>query len=107
MGNDCIIVGCSGSFCFQARLSGHSPQIAILVEQIGYPQSKIKTDRNLYHADDAQTRHGSGTLTKHNVVWIFGHNPGLTDFVNLIANAGIDNIPTCGVSLLTRHFIVG
>lgn len=70
----------------------------IIAEQIGYPQSKIKTDRNLYHADDAQILSTVQALdNKHNVVWIFGHNPGLTDFVNLIANAGIDNIPTCGV----------
>jgi phosphohistidine phosphatase len=30
-------------------------------------------------------------------VCLFGHNPGLTDFVNDVASAGIDNIPTCGI----------
>jgi phosphohistidine phosphatase len=36
---------------------------------------------------------------KHNVVMLFGHNPGLTEFVNSFQNIelDIDNIPTCGV----------
>jgi phosphohistidine phosphatase len=31
---------------------------------------------------------------------IFGHNPGLTDFVNAISGEeiNIDNIPTCGIA---------
>lgn len=28
---------------------------------------------------------------------IFSHNPGLTDFANLLTEIRIDNIPTCGV----------
>lgn len=28
---------------------------------------------------------------------IFSHNPGITDFANRLADARIDNIPTCGV----------
>jgi phosphohistidine phosphatase len=28
---------------------------------------------------------------------IFSHNPGITDFANLLTNTRIDNIPTCGV----------
>lgn len=30
-------------------------------------------------------------------VMLIGHNPGLTDFANLLSLAGVDNIPTCGV----------
>ncbi len=70
----------------------------ILAEEIGYAKSKIKTDKNLYHAEDADILRIIQTLdNKYNCVWIFGHNPGLTDFVNLLGDAGIDNIPTCGV----------
>lgn len=29
-------------------------------------------------------------------VMLVGHNPGLTDFANLLATAGVDNLPTCG-----------
>lgn len=30
-------------------------------------------------------------------VFLFGHNPGLNEFVNFICNANIENIPTCGI----------
>lgn len=32
-----------------------------------------------------------------NSVAIFAHNPGLTDFANLLTDVRIDNIPTCGI----------
>jgi phosphohistidine phosphatase len=28
---------------------------------------------------------------------LVGHNPAITDFVNMMADAGIENIPTCGL----------
>ena len=30
-------------------------------------------------------------------VFLFGHNSGLTEFVNSLLNEDIDNIPTCGI----------
>lgn len=33
-------------------------------------------------------------------VLLVGHNPGLTDLGNLLADCGIENIPTCGVLCL-------
>ncbi len=32
-----------------------------------------------------------------NTAAIFSHNPGITDFVNSLTNARIDNMPTCGI----------
>jgi phosphohistidine phosphatase len=29
---------------------------------------------------------------------LVGHNPGMTDFINLLCEAGLDNLPTCGVA---------
>lgn len=34
---------------------------------------------------------------KSDSIAIFSHNPGLTDFANLLSSTRIDNIPTCGV----------
>ena len=34
---------------------------------------------------------------KYSNAAIFSHNPGLTDFANLLTGTRIDNIPTCGV----------
>jgi phosphohistidine phosphatase len=31
-------------------------------------------------------------------VMLFGHNPGITDFANYLADADIGNIPTCGIA---------
>ncbi len=35
-----------------------------------------------------------------NNVAIFGHNPGWTYFTNMIPNVRIDNVPTCGISII-------
>lgn len=65
---------------------------------LGYPEEKIKTDRNLYHADGDTILNTIRSISdKHNVVLLFGHNPGLTDFVNELLDAHIDNVPTCGI----------
>ncbi len=37
---------------------------------------------------------------KYNVVFMVGHNPGITNFVNYSSNLEIDNVPTCGVTVL-------
>ena len=34
---------------------------------------------------------------KFNCIAIFSHNPGITDFANLLTSTRIDNIPTCGI----------
>lgn len=34
---------------------------------------------------------------KFKSIAIFSHNPGLTDFANLLTSTRIDNIPTCGI----------
>lgn len=37
---------------------------------------------------------------KFNRIAMFGHNPGFTDFVNYLSDAGISNIPTTGVVVI-------
>ncbi len=39
----------------------------------------------------------SGLKDTFNTVALFSHNPGITDFVNSLSLARIDNMPTCGV----------
>jgi phosphohistidine phosphatase len=34
---------------------------------------------------------------KFKSIAIFSHNPGITDFANLLTDTRIDNIPTCGI----------
>ncbi len=70
---------------------------------VGYPKENIKTDRRLYHSDEETIlKVVQGLKDKLDVVMIFGHNPGLTEFANTLMNGGfdIDNVPTCGVVAL-------
>jgi phosphohistidine phosphatase len=68
---------------------------------LGYKKEKIKTDRRLYHADSEMIFSVLQEIkNKHEVVLVFGHNPGLTDFVNDLMtehSMNIDNVPTAGV----------
>ena len=70
----------------------------LIADSINYPTEKIKTDRALYHAQDEDILRIIKNLNdKHDTVLIFGHNPGLTDFVNRLTDTNIDNVPTGGV----------
>jgi phosphohistidine phosphatase len=65
-----------------------------------YEKGKIKTDDRLYHADEETILSVVRELKdKYDVVMLYGHNPGLTDFVNSFQTGelDIDNLPTCGI----------
>lgn len=65
-----------------------------------YPKEKLKITDKLYHGDeDAILEVLHKQKDKNNIIILFGHNPGLTDFVNSIMSEelDIDNVPTCGV----------
>jgi phosphohistidine phosphatase len=38
---------------------------------------------------------------KFDSIAVFSHNPGITDFANMLTDARIDNIPTCGIFAVT------
>ena len=67
---------------------------------LGYPKDAIKTDRELYHADEETILSViQGIKNKFETVILLTHNPGLTDFVNTLMDGAldIDNVPTSGV----------
>jgi phosphohistidine phosphatase len=71
-----------------------------MAKVLNFDVEKIKTDRRLYHADSEMIISVLQEIkNKHQTVMIFGHNPGLTDFVNVMMNEKmlIDNVPTSGV----------
>ena len=69
---------------------------------LAYDNDKIKTDKRLYHANEDQIltviRELKDRDRDEEVVLLFGHNPGLTEFANVLLNESIDNIPTCGIA---------
>lgn len=69
-------------------------------EVINFEKHRIQTNSKLYHAnEDTILSVVQGINDNQEIAMIFGHNPGLTDFVNSISieEIHIDNIPTCGV----------
>lgn len=70
----------------------------LLAVAVSGTAERILFDQTLYEA-------GAGALLDRvrsldetwQHVMLVGHNPGLTDFANLLTAVGIDNLPTCGV----------
>ena len=79
----------------------------VIAKALGFPEESIRTDKRLYHAsEDLLLKVVQEIKDRHDteeVIMIFGHNPGLTDFANSLLSETIDNIPTCGVVASTVH----
>ena len=73
----------------------------VIASALGYQSAEIITDERIFHAYSNQLldviRDFDASL-QH--VMLVGHNPGLTDLVEQLAQAGISNIPTCGIVIL-------
>ena len=71
----------------------------LIAAEIGFPVGEIGVDERIYLAeakrllDLIQGFHDDAAQ-----IMLFGHNPGFTDLVNLLTDAGIGNVPTCGVA---------
>ena len=67
-----------------------------------FPISKVSKIDSLYHASAEQILMVVQQLPERvgddeENVLLFGHNPGLTEFANLLLNEHIPNIPTAGI----------
>jgi len=70
-----------------------------MAEIFGYEDDKIKTERDLYLASENTILEVVRSVKdKYNSLILFGHNPGLTAFVNAIGKQQFYNVPTCGVA---------
>jgi len=73
----------------------------VFAKVLDFDKKKIITEQKLYHAGPDTLLKVLGSLPEHkdkeDVVLLFGHNPGITEFANELLNVSIDNIPTCGV----------
>jgi phosphohistidine phosphatase len=69
----------------------------VFVKVLGFPQDKVRQVKDLYHAGDEMILSVVRSIDDNfRVAMIFGHNPGLTDFVNNLLEEEIDNVPTGG-----------
>lgn len=71
----------------------------ILAGALGHEPGTLRQEPELYLATPGTLL----TITRElddaaESAMLVGHNPGMTDFVNLLCAAGLDNLPTCGVA---------
>jgi len=69
--------------------------------KIGIKPSDIIIDDNIYTFNSQDLLKVIKALNnKYKKVMVVGHNPAITDLVNYLSGAKIDNVPTCGVAVL-------
>jgi phosphohistidine phosphatase len=69
-----------------------------IANEIDYPNSKIDIVENIYMASATELLNEvSKSDDKLKSIMLFGHNPGITDFLNGLSTANIDNMPTCSI----------
>lgn len=72
-----------------------------LADTLHYDSKHIQWRDELYHASPSEILNVvQKTADDVHTLFLFGHNPGLTDFANRICKTSIDNIVTCGVYAL-------
>ena len=74
----------------------------IIAAGLGYPVSKIKTDRKIYDGYyDRILDIIYSTSNESDSLMIFGHNPTITNLANLFLHPGIESMPTTCVVCLS------
>lgn len=89
----------------QAFYSSHAKRAKLtcdyFAEAYGYKLSDISIDRDLYFGSESDFLSVINQADdSHSGIMIFGHNPTITYFVNRFTGNYIDNVPTCGVSVI-------
>lgn len=70
----------------------------IFAGQLAYPELKIQTDERIYNASMKDLAEVVSDLDDNfDTVFLFGHNPGITNFANMLGDKTIDGMSTCAV----------
>ena len=70
----------------------------LFAREVGYPEDDIIANPELYFAGAAMFLKAASLVDEHfRSAMLVGHNPAITEFVDDMCNAGIDNIPTSGL----------
>ncbi len=74
----------------------------IIAETIGFPMRQVVEEQELYLAEAAHLLHVLQSLSDDlGSVILVGHNPGISELANALAETHIDWMPTSGVICLT------
>ena len=75
---------------------------SILATAIGYSTSDISIDERLYGAEPEDVLSIIGDLDDGiHCAMLVGHNPTFTVLINALGRCDFDNVPTCGMAVLT------
>ena len=70
-----------------------------IAEAIGYSKKDVFFDEEVYEASTMGLLNITNKIdNKNKSAMLFGHNPSMTYFANMLTNSRIDNIPTCGIA---------
>ena len=76
----------------------------IIAEKLKYSFSNIKKDKKIYQASTLDLLNViKQTNNKLKFLMLVGHNPGMTDIINLISDKRLDNLPTAGIVCLKKE----
>jgi phosphohistidine phosphatase len=71
---------------------------------IALPVDRFIQDRSIHLASRQTLLHLVNRLPESaDRVMLFGHNPGFTDLLDHLSDAGVDNLPTCGLARIDLH----
>lgn len=77
----------------------------LFIEQYKRDKEEIIFISKLYHAPaDVFIEVAESLGDNHNTVAVFSHNPGITEFVNMLCDGvRLENMPTCGIFAVQLH----
>lgn len=71
---------------------------ALFAAEYNYDKEKIILIPELYHASPANFFEAIAQASANaNTIALFSHNPGITEFVNMLTEVRIDDMPTCAI----------
>ena len=74
----------------------------VFAERFEIPENDISLREDLYEAPTRTVLKAIRELPDHvDVAAVFGHNPSLTYVVQQFSEEYVDNVPTCGVAVIT------
>ena len=74
----------------------------VIAKEMGLRAADVVVDERIYGADPPELIDVIRDFdNRFDCIMLVGHNPTLTDLVNELTEADIDNVPTCGVAVLS------
>ena len=72
------------------------------LKAFGLDKSKLVKDQRLYLASPQAMLDVIRELPNdYSTIYLFGHNPGMTEIANHFSDEYVDNVPTCGIVKIT------